>query len=467
MPRVAMTSPKKEQSLATVADGSSNGAQGGEIRASASKRSRPKRTRSKAEKKDIVVSPFRFHCNYCGRDLSMSVRVRCAVCPDYDSCLDCFSVGAALLPHQPDHSYRLLCVEQSPVYQKGWSAVEEEKMLEGLELFGVGNWEQVAERIMTKNAYESEQHFLRVYLSTIHAPLPDPTIMHHEDRPRSVSKDMTPKAPDMHKYQMGDAAGWMPKREDFVYEWDNEAEDILGDMEITEDDSPEEREMKLRVLEIYDNKLRERHRRKVYVLEHGLIDFKGHVEKESSLPEDEREVRGKLKVFARFLTAAEMDKCVNGILEERRLRETLQRLREGRALGATSAEECRRLVPKSKHAPTPPSRKRGSNDMKMTDPNTPCLTDSELRSTFTGRDVDVSQQAGAELLTRTELKLCTALKITVHQYVIVKEVLVRESARAGYLRKKEAKQMVRLDQTKVFRIYDYLLSCGWIRTSAA
>ncbi len=491
---------KKEEVLAaTVADEASHPTPapqsttggGGGGGASGSKQSRPKRARTKAEKKDVQETTSRFHCNYCGRDLSLQIRARCAVCPDYDSCLDCFSVGASLSPHEPSHAYRLVEVVHAPIFQVGWSADEEDKLLEGLEMYGVGNWEQVAKSVGTKNAYETEQHFLKVYLRTQTAPLPDPTELLPVEKPPDKNDDCDPKALRvMHKHQQEDAAGWMPKRQDFVYEWDNEAEDILGDMEISEEDSAKDRELKLQVLEIYNTKLDERKRRKDFVVERGLTDFKGYLANEKKRPREEKEVREKLRVFARFLAPTEMDKCVQGILEERNLRAQIDAFKEGRRNGIISLAEFNRSLPhgksKSRHSiaagsesgaagvggtlsGTGASRrnKRPNGDALVEDSSNNGNAMNDLKTSVMGPEPDVSEQPGAELLSRTELSLCASLKITVHQYMIVKEVMIRESARLGSLRKKEAKAMVRLDQTKVFKIYDYVLACGWIRSGTS
>mmetsp|Transcript_24698 Transcript_24698/g.97552 ORF Transcript_24698/g.97552 Transcript_24698/m.97552 type:complete len:131 (+) Transcript_24698:812-1204(+) len=71
---------------------------------------RPKRARGGKNSKqgNNESDSSRFHCNYCGRDLSNTIRARCADCTDFDLCLDCFSVGATLWPHTPTHSYRLV-----------------------------------------------------------------------------------------------------------------------------------------------------------------------------------------------------------------------------------------------------------------------------------------------------------------------------------------------------------------------
>ncbi|MCL7043536.1 hypothetical protein MKW94_014477 [Papaver nudicaule] len=50
----------------------------------------------------------RFHCNYCNKDITGKIRIKCAVCPDFDLCLECFSVGAEITPHNSNHPYRVM-----------------------------------------------------------------------------------------------------------------------------------------------------------------------------------------------------------------------------------------------------------------------------------------------------------------------------------------------------------------------
>ena len=57
-------------------------------------------------------------------------------------------------------------------------------------------------------------------------------------------------------------------------------------------------------------KLDERERRKKFVLEHGLIDYKSLQNKEKRKPKDERELLAKMRVFARFHTPEEHEKFV-------------------------------------------------------------------------------------------------------------------------------------------------------------
>ncbi|KAI0567419.1 Transcriptional adaptor 2 [Gracilaria domingensis] len=455
-------------------------------------KARPKRARAKTEKKEEPENTSRFHCDYCGRDLSFAIRARCAVCPDYDSCLDCFSVGAALKPHKAEHAYRLIQVVHTAIFQEGWSADEEEKLLEGLEMFGVGNWEQVANQIGSKNASETEQHYMKVFLQSAVAPLPDPDKIIPDEKPLAEKSDeIDPKSLRvMHKHQQEDAAGWMPKRQDFVYEWDNEAEEIIGDMELVDDDTKADREIKSQVLEIYSKKLDERDKRKKFVLERGMTSFKDFLSVEKKRPREERDLREKLRVFMRFMSQEEVEKLVEGILEERRLRSKIEMMKEGLAHGATSFEEAQRItqnISKSRNrnaSQTEPSslsdhtssqrRPRRSNgesslseatSLPNGQPATPSsASDSKERKNLVLGEVDLERMAGAELLSRAELSMCGTLKITPHQYLIIKEVMIRENARTGCLRKKDAKAIIELDASKVCRIFDYFIACGWIRS---
>ena len=78
-----------------------------------------------------------------------------------------------------------------------------------------------------------------------------------------------------------DLPGYMPLREDFDVEHDNDAEVILADMDMGGDDGPgavpdhpSERELKLEVVRIYNMKLDEREKRKRFVIDQGLVDFR-------------------------------------------------------------------------------------------------------------------------------------------------------------------------------------------------
>lgn len=49
-----------------------------------------------------------YHCNYCNKDISGKIRIKCACCSDFDLCVECFSVGAEVYPHKNNHPYRVM-----------------------------------------------------------------------------------------------------------------------------------------------------------------------------------------------------------------------------------------------------------------------------------------------------------------------------------------------------------------------
>ena len=61
-----------------------------------------------------------FHCNYCNKDISNTIRVKCAVCPDFDLCLECFSVGVEIRPHKRTHAYRVVDNLSFPLFAPDW-----------------------------------------------------------------------------------------------------------------------------------------------------------------------------------------------------------------------------------------------------------------------------------------------------------------------------------------------------------
>ncbi|CAI7879086.1 unnamed protein product [Closterium sp. NIES-53] len=71
-----------------------------------------------------------YHCNYCHRDVTGEVRVKCAACVDFDLCAECFSVGAAAHPHSASHPYHVMDTMSFPLVREDWTADEEMLLLE-------------------------------------------------------------------------------------------------------------------------------------------------------------------------------------------------------------------------------------------------------------------------------------------------------------------------------------------------
>ena len=131
---------------------------------------------AKADSNDIqtAIEDFgqRCHCDVCAKDITHLIIFKCAECPDFDLCLPCFSAGAEQKDHKKDHPYRVIDVLDFPIFEDGWGADEELLLVEGLEMFGIGNWEHIAEHIGTKNKLQCEEHYEKIYINSDNWPYP-------------------------------------------------------------------------------------------------------------------------------------------------------------------------------------------------------------------------------------------------------------------------------------------------------
>lgn len=68
------------------------------------------------------------------------------------------------------------------------------------------------------------------------------------------------------------------------------------------------------------------------------------------------------------------------------------------------------------------------------------------------------------LLTPAEQTLCSQLRILPKPYLVIKETLVREYARrGGKLRRREARDLVKVDVNKTSRVWDFLVQAGFLQ----
>ncbi|KAK5665725.1 Transcriptional adapter ada2, variant 2 [Batrachochytrium dendrobatidis] len=234
-----------------------------------------------------------------------------------------------------------------PIFESSWGADEELLLVEGLELHGVGNWEQISDHIGTKNKIECADHYDRVYVQSDVFPSPNPNLKSdfstlQRARPAGYTKAQLPppsrplsSAPANHEI-----AGFMPGRREFEHEFDNDAEQQVKDLEFTEDDTPEEIALKCAMLNIYNTALSRRAERKKFVFDRNLIDFKKIQSQEKRRPKEEKELYHKMRVFAKLMTESDFQVFMDGLLAELRLRMRIAHLQEYRRMGITTHRDA-------------------------------------------------------------------------------------------------------------------------------
>ncbi|XP_011085400.1 transcriptional adapter ADA2 isoform X1 [Sesamum indicum] len=529
-----------------------------------------------------------YHCNYCNKDISGKIRIKCVVCSDFDLCVECFSVGAEVHPHKSNHPYRVMDNLAFPLICPDWNADEEMLLLEGIEMYGFGNWNEVAEHVGTKSKSQCIDHYDKIYMKSPCFPLPDMSHVMGKNREellamakeqnetkkgattsgegdgkeessfsagvkvedqrkdgqagrssssissevdtvggtrcgkistggsqRISSKVPSNDGPDAIKVEefhadrsvgekkprasgdegvsMKELSGYNSKRQEFEIEYDNDAEQLLADMEFKETDTDAERELKLRVLHIYSKRLDERKRRKDFILERNLL-YPDPFEKD--LTSEEKELCNRYRVFMRFHSKEEHDELLRSIVEEQRILKRIQDLQEARAAGCrTSAEaeryieqkmkreieeNARRVKESSQAGPSgkylqrmnhhkgeqDSSPRGGNNSPSVLDPggkdsstNTRGLNGSDPLDNW-----DVSGFLGADMLSEAEKQLCGEMRILPTHYLNMLQTMSIGILNGNVTKKSDAHGLFNVDPVKVDKVYDMLIRKGIAQT---
>ncbi len=125
-------------------------------------------------------------------------------------------------------------------------------------------------------------------------------------------------------------------------------------MEFFDDDTPQDIQLKNEVIQLYNARLDERIRRKKFVIERNLLDFKKHQKYERKKTKEEREIINTMKVFARFNTPEAHEKLVNSLIKERLLREVIEQLKFFKTKGLQSLDQIEKYIEAQKKKQSQP-----------------------------------------------------------------------------------------------------------------
>jgi len=79
--------------------------------------------------------------------------------------------------------------------------------------------------------------------------------------------------------------------------------------------------------------------------------------------------------------------------------------------------------------------------------------------------LDISTAEAIHLLTEREQHLCSTLRILPKSYLAIKETLIREYTKAGGLKRRQARGLIKIDVNKTSKIYDFFVEMGWVKKS--
>uniref|UniRef100_A0A915HXM7 Uncharacterized protein n=1 Tax=Romanomermis culicivorax TaxID=13658 RepID=A0A915HXM7_ROMCU len=190
-----------------------------------------------------------YPCTNCTERLG-SVHIECAVCEDIRLCLECFSCGAEFSRHERTHDYRVKNTRGKIIFHDESCekdllySSDEMALLEAVERFNLGNWDDVAAHVANSmwSPKDLRDHYDRYYLhgkiaKATKLNLKPPLIKDHcsNDINDTCNKDIISKvnADDL------TMIAYMPNRDDFEKEYNNEAESVLANLGIIPDDDDE------------------------------------------------------------------------------------------------------------------------------------------------------------------------------------------------------------------------------------
>lgn len=233
--------------------------------------------------------------------------------------------------------------------KSGWSAREELHLLDAVEQYGFGNWEDISKHVETRSPDDSKEEYINKYLtgcigrhtwSTANDNLPK--LVDHTVADRGpLSQLLTQRLPPIEVTpEEASQLLYMPNRNDFEREYDSTAETLVSSLFLSPNDEDTDLVLKLAQLDVYTRKLRERTRRKRMVRDYQLIMnfFRGKVRRRQS--KDQREFRDRYRVFAQFYTAFEFNRHLAAFEREKALRVRLSELYRYRWNGLTKFDDC-------------------------------------------------------------------------------------------------------------------------------
>lgn len=407
----------------------------------------------------IEMENSKVFCKTCVKDIPRSgVRIQCEVCTNFFLCLECFCQGSEVGGHKNFHPYSVLDEVSEALFEEGWIASQDIALLDAIKKYGLGNWDGVAEfinelnpnaRPVSKN--DAEKHYLTILKKT-----QEPNIKidcdEFDDKPWYDPLDDLPIHPSLVEANVG----FRPKRRDFEVVWCNDAEKVLADMEICSFDKPLERQLKLKAIQIYNNRLNERESRKEFVIRRGL-----NYGREKKRTKPEREIYGNLCRFARFVSKAEHDQFVQGLLNEHRLRERIAQLQHWRMMGIRTLTEGARFErDRKRSADSRPTASQGAQKRSLKR-----ILDSSSQEMIAKRVKPTEPFVETEefkLLSETEQKLCESLRLTPTRWLSLKEKLRKKIYLHGLLNPGATKQMMRVRLSDSRSIDDTPIKIGWV-----
>jgi len=271
--------------------------------------------------------------------------------------------------------------------------------------------------------------------------------------------------------------GYMPLRDDFEKEYDNEAETLVSGLQFSYDDEDVEVDLKLGIIDMYLRRLKERQHRKNIARQHGLIASKHRIiALRRKYSKEDREFRDATRVFARFKSHSEWEEFLNGHLRERELRARIKDLMRYRKNGITKLAECQEYDEQRLRR-----ERRKENKRKMVGGAQPRRTNVSMGKKNEAASEEKDEKDGAlsspsfadqmkncatyKLLSPVERQLCASIHMKPGFYITIKTIILKDNLLRRQGVQVKTRYPPNLDKTHRKHIMNFLKESGWVATS--
>ncbi|CAB3239495.1 unnamed protein product [Arctia plantaginis] len=415
-------------------------------------------------------------CDSC-LEIAHEPFIECAEC-DSNFCTPCFASGKEVGPHKNDHKYAVRR-NDFPLFDNcNWSAKEECKLLSALSTYGFGNWEEISRSVHTRTKLECQEHYKKYYIENVQynelklLPETEQSLFPKPVIPFLYNTDISANPPRNNNADQH-LAGYNAYRSEFELSYDHNAESIFSIEDNYSDEDDECMEaLKVSLVNALNNRLRERHRRYKIIQRHGLIKpnkLISWMQKfDSTLTKQKAE---RLMSFMQFMTGMQFDAFMESVSLEYELMQKILKLSEYRRNGIRTlfaAKLYKQL--KKENDLVVKEQKYATNVMaKKFDSQSPVKhvqlfgkNNQLLKYKRTSMPLEIVDLPGFNHLTEAEKVLCSNLRLIPDNYLDIKQQLITQNSKMGFLRLLDARRIVKIDVNKTRKIYDYLLYEGFI-----
>lgn len=176
---------------------------------------------------------------------------------------------------------------------------------------------------------------------------------------------------------------------------------------------------------------------------------------------EEREIRGLLRPFARFQSLEEHEELVKALLKEVQLKQAVEQLLLAKHVGCQNLDDLERLVfdtdNSAKIVKLAKALKQSLEAGEFEEDENPRPVRGKDKKSRQRKNQDFAEGAKNYNLHYNEQKLCHKLGIKMPKYMLIKEIILRESVNNPMVSRESIKSKINVNEKVFHSIFDFLI----------